>query len=173
MGRFKLEVDVDIKDIPSLDDAHKRDCADAVKKVIDSSFKYTLIFGAVSIAFFALYTIFGIFWTLRMGSMLPPIPPLIMLAAVLMILFEFAAGTMQKWGIAAEMFILAGMVAVSITTVQSLIFVPFALYGLIEHVKLIRITPFYKVLSELPGYPDFTPLPVREKSGDAANDTES
>lgn len=164
MGRFKLEVDVDIKDIPSLDDAHKRDCADAVNKVIGSSFKYTIIFGAVSVAFFALYNIFGMFWTLRMGSMLPTMSPLIPLAAILIILFEFAAGTMQGWGIAAEILILAGMTAVSVMTVQSLIFVPFALYGIIEHIKLFRIMPFFRTISELPGYPDFTPLPVKEKN---------
>ncbi|MDE6596688.1 MAG: hypothetical protein K2K44_11875 [Oscillospiraceae bacterium] len=163
MDRFKLEIDVEIKDIPFLDDAHKRDCADAVNKIIGSAFKYTLIFGAVSAAFFGLYTIFGMFWILRMGSMLPPISPLILLAAVLIVLFEFAAGTMQGWGIAAEIIIFAGMIAVSVTTVQSLIFIPFALYGIIEHIKLFRIMPFFRVISELPGYPDFTPLPVKEK----------
>lgn len=172
MGRYKLEIDIDIKDIPSLDDAHKRDCADAVNKVIGSAFKYTLVFGAVSAAFFALYTIFGIFWALRMGSMLPPISPLVPLAAILIVLFEFAAGTMQGWGIAAEILVLAGMIAVSITSVQSLIFVPFALYGIIEHIKLFRIMPFFRTISELPGYPDFTPLPVKE-SGNKKNDTET
>lgn len=166
MGRYKLEIDVDIKDIPSLDDAHKRDCADAVNKVIGSVFKYTIIFGAASAAFFALYTIFGVFWTLRMGSMLPPIPPLIPLAAIIIVLLEFAAGTMQGWGIAAEAIVLAGMIAVSVTTVQSLIFIPFALYGIWEHIKLFRLMPFFKVISELPGYPDFTPLPVKEKDKD-------
>lgn len=167
MDRFRLEVDVDIKDIPSLDDAHKRDCADAVNKVIGSAFKYTLVFGAASAAFFGLYTIFGVFWTLRMGTMLPPIPPLIPLAAVLIALFEFAAGTMHGWGIAAEILILAGMTVVSVTTFQSLIFVPFALYGIAEHIKLLRIMPFFRVISELPGYPDFTPLPIKEKKQDA------
>ena len=166
MDKFKLEIDVDIKNIPSLDDAHKRDCADAVNKIIGSAFKYTLIFGAALLAFFGLYTIFGMFWILRMGSMLPPISPLIPLAAVLIVLFEFAAGTMQGWGIAAEIIILAGMVAVSVMTVQSLIFIPFALYGIIEHIKLFRIMPFFRVISELPGYPDFTPLPVKEKDKD-------
>ena len=163
MGRYKLEIDVDIKDIPYLDDAHKRDCSDAVNKIIGSAFKYTLIFGAASAAYFALYTIFGMFWALRMGSMLPPVSPLIPLAAVLIILFEFAAGTMHGWGIAVEILLLAGMTAVSLMSVQSLIFVPFALYGIIEHIKLFRIMPFFKTISELPGYPDFTPLPVREK----------
>lgn len=163
MGKFKLEIDVEIKDIPSLDDAHKRDCADAVNKVIGSVFKYTLIFGAAAIAFFALYTIFGMFWTPRMGSMLPQISPLIPLAAILMILLEFAAGTMQGWGIAAEIFVLAGMILLSITAAQNLIFVPFALYGIWQHLKLFRIMPFFKAVSELPGYPDFTPLPVKEK----------
>lgn len=163
MARFKLEIDVDIKDIPSLDDAHKRDCADAVNGIIGSVFKYTLIFGAVSAAVFALYTIFGIFWTLRMGYMLPPISPLIPLAAVLIFLFEFAAGTMHGWGIAAEILIFAGMSAVSIMSVQTLIFAPFALYGIVQHIKLFRIFPFYKAISELPGYPDFTPLPKIEK----------
>ena len=164
MGRYKLEIDVEIKDIPSLDDAHKRDCADAVNKVIGSVFKYTIVFGAASAAFFALYTIFGVFWTFRMGNMLPSISPLIPLAAVFIVLFEFAAGTMHGWGIAAEIIVLAGLTAVSITTFQSLIFVPFALYGIIEHIKLLRIMPFFKAISELPGYPDFTPLPVRDKS---------
>lgn len=173
MDRFKLEVDVDIKDIPSLDDAHKRDCADAVNKVISSSFKYTIVFGVASAAFFALYTIFGMFWALRMGSMLPPISPLIPLAAVLIVLFEFVAGTMQKWGIAAEILIFAGITAVSVMTVQSLIFIPFALYGIIEHIKLLKIMPFFKAISELPGYPDFTPLPVKETVKDVENNTKS
>lgn len=175
MGRYKLEIDVEIKDIPSLDDAHKRDCADAANKVIGSVFKYTIVFGAASAAFFALYTIFGVFWAFRMGSMLPPLSPLILLAAVLIVLFEFAAGTMQGWGIAAEIIVLAGLTAVSITTFQSLIFVPFALYGIIEHIKLLRIMPFFKAISELPGYPDFTPLPVGDKfpAGEKSKDTEN
>ncbi|MDE5742218.1 MAG: hypothetical protein K2H90_07195 [Oscillospiraceae bacterium] len=173
MGRYKLEIDVDIKDIPSLDDAHKRDCADAVNKAIGSTFKYTIFFGAASAAFFALYTIFGVFWALRMGRMLPPIPPLIPLAAVLIILLEFAAGTMQGWGIAAEIFVLAGMTAVSVTEFQSLIFVPFALYGIFVHIKLFRLMPFFKTISELPGYPDFTPLPVKEKPKENDDDTAS
>lgn len=173
MGRYKLEIDVDIKDIPSLDDAHKRDCADAVNKVIGSAFKYTMLFGAASAAFFAVYTIFGIFWALRMESMLPPISPLIPLAAILIVLFELAAGTMQGWGIAAEVLILAGMTAVSVTSVQSLIFVPFALYGIFLHIKLFRLMPFFKTISELPGYPDFTPLPVKEKPKENGSDTES
>lgn len=173
MGRYKLEIDVDIKDIPSLDDAHKRDCADAVNKVISSVFKYTIVFGAASAAFFALYTIFGIFWALRMRSMLPPISPLIPLAAVLIILLEFAAGTMHGWGIAAEVIVLAGMTAAAVTTVQSLIFVPFALYGIAAHIKLFRLMPFFKTISELPGYPDFTPLPVKEKVKEIDDDTKS
>ena len=70
---------------------------------------------------------------------------------------------MHGWGIAVEILLLAGMTAVSLMSVQSLIFVPFALYGIIEHIKLFRIMPFFKTISELPGYPDFTPLPVREK----------
>lgn len=172
MSRYKLEIDVDIKDIPSLDDAHKRDCSDAVNKLIGSVFKYTLIFGAASAAYFALYTIFGMFWALRMGSLLPPISPLIPLAAVLIFLLEFAAGTMHGWGIAAEIIVLAGMTAVSLMAVQDLIFVPFALYGIIEHVKLFKIMPFFKVISELPGYPDFTPLPVNEKDN-KENNTEA
>lgn len=164
MDKFKFEIDVEIKDIPSLDDAHKRDCADAVSKIINSVFKYTLIFGSVSISFFALYTIFGMFWTPRMGSMLPPISPLIPLVAILMVLLEFAAGTMHGWGIAAEIIVLAGMIMLSITAAQNLIFVPFALYGIWQHVKLFRIMPFFMTISELPGYPDFTPLPVKEKN---------
>lgn len=166
MSRFRLEIDVEIKDIPSLDDAHKRDCADAVSKIINSVFKYTLIFGAASIAVFTLYTIFGMFWTPRMGSILPPISPLIPLAAILIVLLEFAAGTMQGWGIAAEIIVLAGMVFLSITTVQNLIFAPFALYGIWQHLKLFRVMPFFKTISELPGYPDFTPLPVKEKTSE-------
>lgn len=169
MGKFKLEIDVEIKDIPSLDDAHKRDCADAVSKIVNSVFKYTLFFGVASIAFFALYNIFGIFWTPRMGSMLPPISPLIPLAALLIVLLEFAAGTMQGWGIAAEILVLAGMILLSVTAVQNLIFAPFALYGIWQHLKLFRIMPFFKAISELPGYPDFTPLPVKEKTPEKEN----
>ena len=179
MDRFKFEIDVEIKDIPHLDDAHKRDCSDAVNKIIGSVFKYTLLFGAATIALFALYTIFGMFWTPRMGSMLPPISPLIPLAAILVVLLEFAAGTMQSWGIAAEIIVLAGMIMLSITAAQNLIFIPFALDGIWQHVKLFRILPFFRAISELPGYPDFTPLPVKEKSpkkkaaNAAKNDTDT
>lgn len=173
MGRYRLEIDVDIKDIPSLDDAHKRDCADAVNKVIGSVFKYSIFLGAASAAFFALYTIFGMFWALRMGRMLPPIPPLIPAAAILIVLFEFAAGTMHGWGIAAEILVLAGMIFISLTTVQSLVFVPFALYGIWQHIKLFRIMPFFRAVSKLPGYPDFTPLPTKETNKDTENNTKS
>lgn len=173
MGRYKFEIDVDIKDIPSLDDTHKRDCADAVNKVIGAVFKYTIIFGAASTAFFALYTIFGIFWTLRMGSVMPPLSPLIPLTAILAVLLEFAAGTMQGWGIAAEILVLAGMTFISVTEAQSLIFVPFTLYGIWQHIKLFRIMPFFRAVSELPGYPDFTPLPTKETNKDTENNTES
>ncbi|MCM1380978.1 MAG: hypothetical protein NC192_03500, partial [Muribaculaceae bacterium] len=106
---------------------------------------------------------FGVFWALRMGSLLPPIPPLIPLAAVLAFLFEFAAGTMHKWGIAAEILILGAMAFISLTTAQSLVYLPFALYGIARHIRLFTLVPFFRAISSEPGYPEFTPLPAREK----------
>lgn len=160
MDKFKFEINVRPEEIPNLDDAHKRDCSDAVKKAIGGVFKYTLIFAAATSAFYALYVFFGFLWLLRMQTLLPQISALIPLTAAAVFLVEFAAGTMNKFAIVLEMLLLGFIVILSVMTPASLIIIPFALYGLVRHIQLIALIPFYEVLSSLPGYPDFTSLPI-------------
>lgn len=173
MAKFKFEINVRPDGIPNLDDAHKRDCSDAVKKAIGGVFKYTLIFAAATAAFYALYIFFGLLWLLRMETLLPQISALIPLTAAAVFLVEFAAGTMNKFAIVLEILLLAFIVILSVMTPASLIIIPFALYGLVRHIQLIALIPFYKVLSSLPGYPNFTPLPtadeVRKKPENTGN----
>lgn len=160
MEKFKLEINVKPEDIPNLDDAHKRDCADAVNKAMGEVFKYTLIFAAATAVFYVLYVFFGFLWLLRMKTLLPQISALVPITAAAVFIFEFAAGTMNKWALTLEILLLAFLAAAAVTVPASLVVVPFVLYGIIRHVQLIALIPFYKVLTSLPGYPDFTPLPI-------------
>lgn len=160
MERFKLEINVRPEDIPGLDDHHKRDCSDAVNKAINGTFKYTLIFAAATVVYYVLYIFVGFLWLLRMETLLPQMSALVPLAAVAVFIFEFAAGTMRKWTLAVEILLLGFLTIAALTVPPSVVLVPFALYGIICHIKLIALVPFYIVLVSLPGYPDFTPLPI-------------
>lgn len=160
MERFRLEINVRPEDIPGLDDRHKRDCSDAVNKAINSTFKYTLIFAAAAVVYYVLYIFVGFLWLLRMETLLPQMSALVPLAAVAVFIFEFAAGTMRKWTLAVQTLLLGFLAITSLTVLPSLVIVPFALYGMVCHIKLIALVPFYVVLTSLPGYPDFTPLPI-------------
>lgn len=163
MEKFKFEIDVRPEEIPKLDDAHKRDCSDAVKKAIGGVFKYTLIFAAATVVFYVLYVFFGFLWLLRMETLLPQMSALIPLTATVVFLVEFAAGTMSKFAIVLEILLLGVIAVLSVTAPASLIIIPFALYGAVRHIQLIALIPFHSVLSSLPGYPDFTPLPTAEE----------
>ena len=161
--KFQFKIDVEPKDIPSLDDVHKRDCADVLTGTINSVFKYTIIFALGVLAFFAAYSMFSFTYFLRMGDVLPQfpwvLPALIIAAAVL----EFISGTMQKWAVIAEIIINAAVALISVTTFQSLIVLPFAVYAVVLHFKLLTLIPVYKVLSEQQGFPEFTPLPSKDE----------
>lgn len=163
MEKFKFEIDVRPEEIPNLDDAHKRDCSDAVKKAIGGVFKYTLIFAAAAAVFYVLYVFFGFLWLLRMKTLLPQMSALIPLTAAVIFLVELAAGTMNKFAIVLEILLLGFIAVLAAMVPASMIIVPFALYGLVRHIQLIALIPFYRVLSSLPGYPDFTPLPTADE----------
>ena len=160
MGNFQLKIDVEPKDIPSLDDAHKQDCADAINRAINSTFKFTMIFAFTVIAVFAVYTIFGFTYLLRMNKILPQIPVTLPMTAMAVIIFEFISGIMKRWALAVEILLHAVIVFVSLLHFQTLIAVPFAVYGVFLHLKLLTMVPHYDVISKLKGYPDFTPLPI-------------
>lgn len=160
MERFQLKVDVEPKDIPNLDDAHKQDCADAINRAINDTFKYTLIFAAAVCAIYAVYTLFGFTYLLRMGSVLPPIPFALPAFAILIFIFEFISGTMKRWALFLEIIFHAAFIVFAATKLHTAIAAPFAFYGIIQHIKLITLIPHYDVISQLKGYPDFTPLPV-------------
>ncbi len=162
MGKFRFEVNVEPNDIAKLDDAHKRDCADAVNGLINHVFKYTMIFSIGTMAFFGLYSFFSFIYFWRMGKLLPQLPFLMPLAALAVFLLEFISGTMQRWAIIVEAFLHALIIFVVITCLQSVWIAPFALYGVAAHLKLITAYPFYKAVSEQPGYPEFTPLPTKD-----------
>ena len=162
MAGFKFSINVEPQDIPRLDDAHKRDCADMLGAAADSTLKYTLIMSGAVMALFAAYSFFGFTWMLRMGDMLPRISGFVPLTAVVIFLFEFISGTMKGWALALQTFFHVVMIFASVTSVPTLVIVPFAIYGAALHFKLITLLPWYKVISVQPGYPEFTPLPERK-----------
>lgn len=168
MGKFQIKIDVEPNDIPALDDAHKQDCADAINRVINSTFKYTLIFTVVVAAIFAAYSIFGLIYVLRMGEALPQLPFTMLFLAILIAVFEFVSGTMKRWALITEIVLHALFVLSAVMQVVTIIAVPFALYGVVQHIKLMTLLPHYNVISQLKGFPDFTPLPI----GDVINKAE-
>lgn len=177
MSKFQFEINVEPKDIPNLDDSHKRDCADAMKKVIDHVFKYTLIFSAAVMAFFGAYSLFGFTYLLRMEKMLPQINLFIPLLALAAFLLEFIAGTMNKSALIIEVILNILLIFASILIFPTIWIAPFALYGALIHIKLITFIPFHKAISEQEGYPEFTPLPTKDdivikKQEAASDDTE-
>ncbi len=162
MGKFQLEVNVEPKDIPSLDDAHKRDCADAITGVINRVFKYTLIFSAGVLAFFGAYSLFSLTYMMRMMQKLPQLNLFVPLAAAAIFIMEFVSGTMRKWALVVQAALHILLIFASILTLQSVWIAPFALYGVVIHIKLITFLPFYNAISEQPGFPEFTPLPTKD-----------
>lgn len=177
MSKFQFEINVEPKDIPNLDDSHKRDCADAMKKVIDHVFKYTLIFSAAVMAFFGAYSLFGFTYLLRMEKMLPQINLFIPLLALAAFLLEFIAGTMNKSALIIEVILNILLIFASILIIPTIWIAPFALYGALIHIKLVTFMPFHKAISEQDGYPEFTPLPTKDdivikKQEAASDDTE-
>lgn len=177
MEKFKFEINVRPEEIPNLDDAHKRDCSDAVKKEIGGVFKYTLIFAAAAAVFYVLYVFFGFLWLLRMKTLLPQVSAFVPLTAAVIFLVELAAGTMNKFAIVLEILLLAFISVLAAMAPASMILIPFALYGLVRHIQLIALIPFYRVLSSLPGYPNFTPLPtadeIQKKTGNSETQKEN
>lgn len=175
MANFQLKIDIEPKDIPSLDDSHKQDCADSINRAINSTFKYTMIFSFAVIGVYAVYTFFGLVYVLRMQTTLPNIPPALPAIAILIVIFEFIAGTMKRWAIFTEIFLHIVLIIFSLTGLQSVLAAPFAFYGIILHTKLLSLVPYYDVISNLKGYPDFTPLPIGDvvKKADAAEEKSS
>ncbi len=163
MGKFRLEINVEPKDIPNLDDSHKRDCADALTGEINRVFKYTMIFAVGVLAFFGAYSLFGFTYLLRMGKILPRLSAFIPVIALAAVIAELFAGSMHKAALIAETALNILLLLISVVHIQSVWIVPFALYGIIGHIKLITLLPIYKVISEQEGYPEFTPLPTKEE----------
>lgn len=177
MGKFQLEINVEPKDIPGLDDVHKRDCADALNKAVNSVFKYTLVFSLAVMAFFGIYSIFGSVYLMRMGKMLPQINIAVPLFAAAIFILEFIAGTMNKTVLIIEVILNIVLIFAAIIDIPAVWIAPFALYAAVLHIKLITFIPFHKVLTEQAGYPEFTPLPVKdggavERTDTSENDTE-
>lgn len=163
MSRFQFEINVEPKDIPNLDDAHKRDCADALNKAVNHVFRYTLILSAAVMAFFGAYSLFSFTYLLRMEKMLPSLPIILPLAALAVFVLEFISGTMNKAALIVEVILNIIMLFASIVKLSSVWIAPFALYGAVLHLKLFTLMPFYKVISEQKGYPEFTSLPTRDE----------
>lgn len=163
MSRFQFEINVEPKDIPNLDDAHKRDCADALNKAVNHVFRYTLILSAAVMAFFGAYSLFSFTYLLRMEKMLPSLPIILPLAALAVFVLEFISGTMNKAALIVEVILNIIMLFASIVRLSSVWIAPFALYGAVLHLKLFTLMPFYKIISEQKGYPEFTSLPTRDE----------
>lgn len=163
MSRFQFEINVELKDIPNLDDAHKRDCADALNKAVNHVFRYTLILSAAVMAFFGAYSLFSFTYLLRMEKMLPSLPIILPLAALAVFVLEFISGTMNKAALIVEVILNIIMLFASIVRLSSVWIAPFALYGAVLHLKLFTLMPFYKIISEQKGYPEFTSLPTRDE----------
>ncbi len=166
MAKFRLEINVEPKDIHGLDDSHKRDCADALAGVISRTFKYSLIFTGAAMIFFGAYSLFSFTYLMRMGKMLPQLPLAMPTAALAAFLLAFAAAAMQKWALIAEMAldVVVGLtfLASRDTALQTLWLLPFALYGAFAQFRLLTLMPLYKAISAEEGYPEFTPLPTKD-----------
>lgn len=163
MSKFRFEINVEPKDIPKLDDAHKRDCADALTNVINQVFKYTLIYSVGVMAFFGAYSLFGFTYLMRMEKMLPQINLLVPLLALAVFIIEFIAGTMNKAALIIEVILNLALIFAAVPQLQTVWVAPFALYAAVIHIKLITFIPFYKAISEQPGYPEFTSLPTKDE----------
>ena len=163
MAGFKFSINVEPQDIPRLDNAHKRDCADALSASVNSTLKYTLIMAGTILALFSAYSYFSFIWMMRMHYMLPSVSGVVPLTAGAIIIFEFISGTMKGWALALQTFFHVVLIFAAFTSIPSLVTVPFAIYGAILHFKLITLLPWHKVISSQPGYPEFTSLPDKKE----------
>ena len=163
MAKFRFTIDVEPQDIPNLDDAHKRDCADMLNSVINSSFKYTLILALGTLAFFGVFSLFSFTFYMRMGTLLPQLPVPMPFLGTTILLTAFIAGTMNKPAIIIEMLLCAALAAVSLMKLPCIWIIPFAAYGVIVNLKLLTLVPIHRAISSEPGYPEFTPLPTKEE----------
>lgn len=163
MAKFRFIIDVEPQDIPNLDDAHKRDCADALNSVINSAFKYTLVFALATLAFFGAFSLFSFTFYMRMGTLLPQLPVPMPILGFAILLTAFIAGTMNKPALIIEILLCAALAIVSLTSLPCIIIIPFAAYGVFVNVKLLTLIPIHRAISSEPGYPEFTPLPTKEE----------
>ena len=163
MAKFRFTMDIEPKDIPNLDDAHKRDCADILTSIINRTFKHTLIFSLAALAFFALYLLFDLVFCMRMGERLPQLPIALPFLCGAAFFAEFIAGTMNRPAIIIVVLLCCGLIFVSLISIPCVWIIPAALYVIILNLRLLTLYPVYKVISAEPGYPEFTPLPTKEE----------
>lgn len=168
MAKFKLQIDVEPEDIPSLDDAHKHDCANALLQTINRIFKYTVFFSLITAGLFGVYSIIGFWWGLRMQITLPQMSPVIPIIALVILALEFISGTMNRWALILEIVLHIALTITAVSALQTLLIAPFAVYGIIQHIKLITLIPIYNAISSQKGYPDFMPPLSRDMLDSAA-----
>ena len=167
MAKFRFSVNVEPKDIPHLDDSHKRDVADVLTSIINHTFKRTLIIAIASIAFFAAFLLFSFTFYMRMGTLLPQLPAAMPIVCIAVVLAEFVAGTMNKPAVIIEIVLCLAMALTFALSIPTLILIPFALYAALLNFKLLTLIPIHKAVSAEPGYPEFTPLPTKEEVAEA------
>lgn len=167
MAKFSFSVNVEPKDIPNLDDTHKRDVADVLTSIINRAFKRTLIIAIGSLAFFAAFSLFSFTYYLRMGKLLPQLHFLMPFACGAVVIGAFIAGTMNKPALIIEVILCVAMAFTVILSWPTIWLVPFALYAALLNFKLLTLVPVHKAISAEPGYPEFTPLPTKEEVAEA------
>ena len=163
MAKFRFTMDIEAKDIPNLDDAHKRDCADILTSIINRTFKHTLIFSLVVIAFFALYLMFDLVYCMRMNERLPQLPFALPFLCGAAFFTEFVAGTMNRPAIIIVVLLCCGLILVSLSSMPCVWIIPAALYVIVLNLRMLTLFPVYKAISAEPGYPEFTPLPTKDE----------
>ncbi len=163
MAKFRFTMDIEPKDIPNLDDAHKRDCVDILTAIINRTFKHTVIFALAAVAFFALYLLFDLIFCMRMGERLPQLPIALPFICGAIFIGEFIAGTMNRPAIIIVSLLCCALIFVSLPVISCIWIIPVALYVLVLNLRLLTIYPIHKAISAEPGYPEFTPLPTKEE----------
>lgn len=163
MAKFRFTMDVEPQDIPNLDDAHKRDCADILNSIINRTFKHTAIISLAVVAFFALYLLFDLVFCMRMGERLPMLPIALPFICGAAFIAEFVAGTMNRPAIVIVSLLFGALIFVSLTSISCIWIIPVSLYAIIINLRLFTLYPIHKTLSDEPGYPEFTPLPTKEE----------
>lgn len=163
MSKFHFTMDVEPKDIPDLDDAHKRDCVDIMNSIINRTFKHTAIISLAVIAFFGLYLLFDLVFCMRMGERLPLLPLALPFICGAIFIAEFVAGTMNRFAIVIVALLFGALIFVSLLSISCVWIIPVALYAIVINLRLFTLYPVHKALSAEPGYPEFTPLPTKEE----------